>query len=1761
MGKNNGYNHHHDYDNDINNNNNDDTHHQDSNEHHHHHATVNHNPFSDFHHSSGNVNNSSHGILMENNNNNNNNNGRKQHKQLNDSPVVSDVDEEISILHNKSNYYSSDLASSTNGRVTHPRGKHHFTEMDKIKMSDFESLDFPIIDNQLYREFLKKATRFNHILKTFGKWAICFAIGVSVGLFAYIVKQSVEFVQEFKFKSSEKFIHRGDKFIGFLVYYSINLLFGILASLVIIPVGQIASGSGIPEVKGYLNGIRIPHSMNVRTLLGKTISLIFSYSSGLVLGPEGPMIHIGSMVGGAVGQVKSKTLKWYPKVFWRYHNDRDRRDFISTGCAAGIAAAFGAPIGGVLFGFEEASSFWSRQLTWRTFFACLIATFTTNVILQGFEMQIHDYGVLTFGFSSEYLYRYSELIGFAGIGVLGGLFGAFFVYLNVRLSKWRSSFYSKKKLWWRVIEVIFFISLSSSLFYAAASFTPCIDIPSDPDIVEKFSNDTIRFFCSEGQYNDMAGLSFNTLDAALRLLYNRASKVFTIPTLVIFTVISFFLTTVTSGLMLASGLFIPMMLVGGSLGRLVGQVGAIIFSHSNPPIDPSIYAMVGSSAMMAGFSRMTISLAVIIVELTEGTQYMLPVILSVMIAKWVGDIFNESIYEHLMEQKCYPFLPTQPTKSMNKLGITDVMKSDVITLYEVEKVSKIIQILNSNQHHGFPVIERPPKFEQQQNLSPYGNHNNKAEIFEEENTYCGMILRSQLIILLNYKIFCHEQPNNNYYKNRGGGAGGNQHPTRRWGKVTDYGHVPADGRMTYELMTQSLARHFPPIDKMDITKDEIDNMYIDLRPYMNLSSIVANETYSFAEAYQLFRTMGLRHLPVVNKRNEVVDNGLGLTPQMGWSSWNYFGCNINETIIMDIAQAMVSSGMKDAGYEYVNIDDCWAVSRDSDGVIQADPKTFPHGIQYIADYVHSLGLKLGIYTDAGVYTCQKRPGSFGYEQIDAKTYASWGIDYLKEDWCYAFLEQPLERYQIMSAALNATGRPIFFSLCDWGTDSPWLWGNSVGNSWRTTKDIQNNWDSFLYNLDAQIPITSFSQIGGWNDPDMLEVGNPNGMTNTEFISHFSLWSLLSAPLIAGNDLRNMDQATISILTAPEVIAVNQDPLGKQGFLVKSFNGGLQQIWARPLADGSRAVVLFNSDSNPSDITLSWADIWSTLSQTLTVRDLWARSDLGTFTSSYTATSIEPHGCVILYSTSTTPPPTNEPKIEKKEENENRDEGEPKTEKPRFRKTKWFLGLSALGIGSFQLVDLIINDDFDSITDRFRTRLPVEERKNRPKVVILGTGWGSLCFLRKLHTDQFDVTIVSPRNYFLFTPLLVGGTTGTVEVRSIMEPIRKYCRRSDAMDANFIEAECIGIDPKTKKIKCYDNSSVKGEVSEFELSYDHLIVGVGSDNQTFGIPGVRENACFLKEIQDTRVIRDKIIDCLETAGYPGQPQKEIDRLLNWVIVGGGPSGVEFCAELRDFLQSDLLKNYPLAKRINVTLVEALPHILTVFDKKIIDHVERRIQSTENTQIWTKTAVTSVREKDITVRNEFKEERDVPYGLLVWCTGNTPRKITTQLMNSIGTNVQNNRRGLLVDDYFRVLGADGIWAIGDCSISVNKPLAQTAQVASQQGRYLGRLFNQMADEMDKDKKDREAKTENTQYDQILKKQPLFKYKHYGTLAYVGDHQAVAEFKGDGSTTSFEGYITYYLWRSVYFTKLLSVRNRVLVTFDWMKSTVFGRDISRG
>jgi len=344
---------------------------------------------------------------------------------------------------------------------------------------------------------------------------------------------------------------------------------------------------------------------------------------------------------------------------------------------------------------------------------------------------------------------------------------------------------------------------------------------------------------------------------------------------------------------------------------------------------------------------------------------------------------------------------------------------------------------------------------------------------------------------------------------------------------------------------------------------------------------------------------------------------------MGWNSWNKFACKVSEQLIRETADAMVSTGMQAAGYQYVNIDDCWQVSRDSAGNIVADPASFPNGIKALADYVHSKGLKLGVYTDAGTLTCQKRPGSWDHELQDMKTYAAWGVDYVKIDWCYAQDLDPKVQYAKFRDALAQVGRPIMFSICNWGVDAPWTWGPSTGNLWRTTGDIKDTYDRMSVIGFSQNGLEKFASPGHWNDPDMLEVGN-GGMKPDEYRTHMALWALLAAPLLAGNDLRSMTPETKAMLTNFEVIAVDQDAKGAQGRRV--WDEGPLEIWVKPLADASRAVGLFNRGESALKVTLDFDRLGITGSAKL--RDLWEHRDLGTLQRSYTA-EVPKHGVIFL----------------------------------------------------------------------------------------------------------------------------------------------------------------------------------------------------------------------------------------------------------------------------------------------------------------------------------------------------------------------------------------------------------------------------------------------------------------------------------------------------------------------------------------------------
>jgi alpha-galactosidase len=363
--------------------------------------------------------------------------------------------------------------------------------------------------------------------------------------------------------------------------------------------------------------------------------------------------------------------------------------------------------------------------------------------------------------------------------------------------------------------------------------------------------------------------------------------------------------------------------------------------------------------------------------------------------------------------------------------------------------------------------------------------------------------------------------------------------------------------------------------------------------------------------------------------HNVPSNGLAKTPPMGWNSWNKFAGKVDDAAVRGMADAIVSTGMKDAGYIYVNIDDTWELNRDARGNILTNKK-FPD-MKALADYVHSKGLKIGIYSSPGPNTCAGYEGSYGHEEQDAKTYASWGIDYLKYDWCGAhniYTNDEMQAvYQKMGDALLNSGRTILYSLCQYGEHDVWKWGPLVGgNSWRTTGDISDKWDSMTRIGFAQESLAPYAAPGHWNDPDMLEVGN-GGMTDDEYKTHMTLWSILAAPLLAGNDIRNMPPNVASILMNRDVIAIDQDPDGHQGHRVSKSAD--QEIWIKSLSGGAQAVAIFNRASSAAKVSVKWSDLGLKSAPTR-AKDLWSHSDLKLAPDSadYTA-EVSSHGVILL----------------------------------------------------------------------------------------------------------------------------------------------------------------------------------------------------------------------------------------------------------------------------------------------------------------------------------------------------------------------------------------------------------------------------------------------------------------------------------------------------------------------------------------------------
>uniref|UniRef100_A0A665WPT2 Chloride channel protein n=1 Tax=Echeneis naucrates TaxID=173247 RepID=A0A665WPT2_ECHNA len=707
----------------------------------------------------------------------------------------------------------------------------------------FQSLDYDNIENQLFLEEERRMSYLGFRCLEISRWVVCGWIGFLTGLIACFIDIAVEELAGFKYQvvkeNIEKFTEVGGLSISLLLWAVLNAAIVMVGAIIVAYFEPIAAGSGIPQIKCYLNGIKIPRVVRLKTLVVKVCGVICSVVGGLAVGKEGPMIHSGAVVAAGVSQGRSTSLKKDFKIFEYFRRDTEKRDFVSAGAAAGVSAAFGAPVGGVLFSLEEGASFWNQMLTWRIFFASMISTFTLNFFLSIYHKNTGDLsspGLINFGrFEGDSVaYNLYEIPLFILMGAIGGLLGALFNILNYWLTIFRIRYVHRPCL--QVMEAMLVAAVTATVSFTMIYFSnDCqplgpehaeeypLQVDSQthatltPNTGNKAKTSEVLLFCADGEYNSMATAFFNTPERSVRSLFHNQAGTYNPLTLGLFTLTYFFLACWTYGLAVSAGVFIPSLLIGAAWGRLFGILLAYITPNSAAKwADPGKYALIGAAAQLGGIVRMTLSLTVIMVEATGNVTYGFPIMLVLMTAKIVGDYIVEGLYDIHIKLQSVPFLHWEAPATSHWLTAREVMSSPVTCLNRIEKVGTIVDTLSntSTKHNGFPVVVQPAKL-------------------------CGLILRSQLIVLLKHKVFVEL----------------------------------ARSRLTHRKLQLKDFRdaypRFPPIQSIHVSQDERECM-MDLTEFMNPTPYTVPQETSLPRVFKLFRALGLRHLVVVDDENRVV---------------------------------------------------------------------------------------------------------------------------------------------------------------------------------------------------------------------------------------------------------------------------------------------------------------------------------------------------------------------------------------------------------------------------------------------------------------------------------------------------------------------------------------------------------------------------------------------------------------------------------------------------------------------------------------------------------------------------------------------------------------------------------------------------------------------------------------------------------------------------------------------------------------------------
>lgn len=598
-------------------------------------------------------------------------------------------------------------------------------------------MDYDVCENTLWTDDQKSRESSLVVRKDFARWIVFIIIGVLTALVACFIDITIQVLSDYKYgflkRSVDENVLIGDLIVPYLYYVLTNIVPVAIGSILVTYIEPVAGGSGVPIMKCYLNGIKVPYVVRIKTLLVKVFGVITSVVGGLAGGKEGPMIHAGAVIAAGVSQGKSTTLGRDFGVFKYFRDDHEKRDFVVGGASAGVAAAFGAPLGGVLFSLEEAASFWNQKLIWQTLVAAIISSFTLNVVLSAYHgMKTFSYpGLFNFGEFEPLPYEYFELPLFLLMGMFGGISGAAWNSMNVRLGLFRVR--NLRTRWARVLEAVLVAALSATVA-CAMMFTiqDCRPLGVDP------TPHPVQLFCQDNEYNAVAALWFQTPEATVKALFHDPTGSHRFLTLIVFIVVYYALTCLTYGLHVSLGIFIPHLLVGAAWGRLTAMSLQWCFPWWTF-VGPSKYALIGAAAQLGGTMRMTISLTVILIESTGNISFALPLILTLIAAKWMGDYFNEGIYDTQIAVSGVPMLSWTVRPEIRWLHANQIANGPPKCVRIRERVGFVVELLRSCSHSGFPVVDGLPGAE-------HGRPGAGGRLR-------GFILRSQLIVILQRKLF------------------------------------------------------------------------------------------------------------------------------------------------------------------------------------------------------------------------------------------------------------------------------------------------------------------------------------------------------------------------------------------------------------------------------------------------------------------------------------------------------------------------------------------------------------------------------------------------------------------------------------------------------------------------------------------------------------------------------------------------------------------------------------------------------------------------------------------------------------------------------------------------------------------------------------------------------------------------------------------------------------------------------------------------